>query len=794
VSHSRDPRPADEQEWELLHEIADRLEQAWDHSDTIDLRQFVQGVEDLRLRLLALHELIKTDLEIRWRRRKDRFLEDYARALPELGPLSALPAELIFEEYRARTLYGDKPKPESYRTRFPGQFDAFQAAIRGNPFATQAEPVPPTKTESKPPPPPAPSPPRREKGREGTATDATAKPPSARDRPASRPRGNGASSSGSGLGSFVNMDSGYELIEPLGRGNFGEVWKARAPGGVLVALKRIFRTLDDRASRQEQKALELICNLRHPYLLQTHWFSPEQDRLVIIMELADGSLSDWLKEHQQAGRQGIPVEELLPYFAQAAEGLDFLHSRNVMHRDIKPGNLLRLGGYAKVADFGLAREQYETMEAATFFAGTPLYMPPEMWANQVHINSDQFALASAYVEVRRGKRCFTAKTPAEIQKQILQGKPDLTGLPPPEQQVLLRAMAVKPEQRYPNCAAFVRALKDAVLPPPPQKSSRPSKGLVAALGFGLLAVLVLLCYFLTPPPPPPPPPVKVDWLPEGWEPVADSKVVTDHNNRRYWQFIKRKVGDEEVVLVAIRQKGSGGPRTFYMMQDKVWNDLFRARMEQDDAKKKVQYYLRFHGYKEAFANELGSWKLGAFAPEQGDKDDKAPIDLGIAGKRGVMPVMRVTLLEAFVFADLLGGRLPQKKQYLKAAGFDESEGAGVGPFQGDPDDPKDLGLGLGNFGPLPVRPPRARSESVFHVRDLGGNGFEWSRSLSGDRGEVPVREIFVMPKVVVVGQGYLNERPWTFETERAVPDNLRFYNEVYAEIGFRIVIDREESR
>ena len=105
----------------------------------------------------------------------------------------------------------------------------------------------------------------------------------------------------------------------------------------------------------------------------------------------------------------------------------------------------------------------------------------------------------------------------------------------------------------------------------------------------------------------------------------------------------------------------------------------------------------------------------------------------------------------------------------------------------------DLGVRLGSFGPLPVRPPRTRAESRYHVRYLGGNGFEWTRSLQGEGGrEVPVRELLVMPRVLVLGHGYLNEEPWTF-AEAGNP-NARLYKEVYAEIGFRVVLDQENSR
>ena len=148
---------------------------------------------------------------------------------------------------------------------------------------------------------------------------------------------------------------------------------------------------------------DLIKLLRHPFLLQTQAYSQEDDRLFIVMELADKSLRDRLKECRAAGLQGIPVTELLTYFKESAEALDFLHEKHILHRDIKPENILLLQGHAKVADFGLAKGQQSHMATATG-SGTPLYMAPEVWRNKLSAQSDQYSLALAYAELRLDRR------------------------------------------------------------------------------------------------------------------------------------------------------------------------------------------------------------------------------------------------------------------------------------------------------------------------------------------------------------------------------------------------------
>jgi len=106
------------------------------------------------------------------------------------------------------------------------------------------------------------------------------------------------------------VGSGYRLVNCIGRGGFGQVWKAEAPGGVLVAVKIISRPIDHQDAQCELQALELIKGLRHPYLLQTQAYWVQDDHLVIVMELADGSLRQRLK----ATPRGLPVDELVRYF------------------------------------------------------------------------------------------------------------------------------------------------------------------------------------------------------------------------------------------------------------------------------------------------------------------------------------------------------------------------------------------------------------------------------------------------------------------------------------------------
>jgi hypothetical protein len=268
------------------------------------------------------------------------------------------------------------------------------------------------------------------------------------------------------------MAGGYRLTDRIGIGSLGEVWRAEAPGGFPAAVKVVFRPVDHEEAQRELAALEVIRRVRLPYLVQTHAYWSQKDRLYIVMELADASLRGRQEACRKAGLGGIPPAELLRYIREAAEGLDYLHSQHIVHRNIKPENILLLQGHAKLADFALARLHVSGREATATAAGTPLYMAPEIFRGKIARSSDQYSLAMTYAELRLGRRVLSGANLLELMLAHLEQTPDLSPLPEAEQRVLLKALSKDPEQRYLNCLTWVRDLEAALAEEVPRPAVR----------------------------------------------------------------------------------------------------------------------------------------------------------------------------------------------------------------------------------------------------------------------------------------------------------------------------------
>jgi serine/threonine protein kinase len=261
---------------------------------------------------------------------------------------------------------------------------------------------------------------------------------------------------------------GYRLLEPLGQGGFGEVWKCEAPGGLVKAIKFVPGTSShDRNAPsgvpQELRAFQHITSIRHPFLLSLDRVELVEGDLVIVTELADRSLKDVLARYRTAGAPGIPRDDLLGYLREAAEVLDLLNQQHhLQHLDVKPGNLFLVAGHIKVADLGLISclAELTGTEPASVQLGAvlPIYAAPESFLGTTSTSSDQYSLAITYHELLTGKVPFGGKNFRQLALQHMQSVPDLSFLPESDRPAVARALAKEPKDRFPSCSAFVQAL------------------------------------------------------------------------------------------------------------------------------------------------------------------------------------------------------------------------------------------------------------------------------------------------------------------------------------------------
>ena len=756
----------------LLFARTEEFQKALARDAATNWEPFLAGFAgDARLMLLA--NFVARDLSHRWSKGERPAIEDYLARYPELGPGEKVPPALILEEHRCRVRAGESLESGRYRERFPAQFPAIEDDL--NRSAVGNTVVAPTSAR-----------------RWEAAADAR-----------------------------VSVSHQYELVRELGRGMYGEVWLARSPSGIMKAIKILLQAADREAGQRELKSLELIKNLRHPYLLATEDFWTANNRLHIVMELAEGTLRGLLKAALAQGKPGIPPDELFQYIAEAAEGLDFLHSQKVTHRDVKPDNILILHGHAKVADFGLARAQEQGLESMSL-AGTPAYMAPEIWGGAGGPASDLYSLAFAYVELRQGRSPLKPRPLVELMVAHQEGNYEFTDtVTPAERTVLRKALAAKPHDRHPTCTDFAAALAAALGRPFASGAHRvagrtnlaagPYFGSAGAFDSGSL-----------------PMPVDtdavggtqlIDSLAHKAEPVAEPQPDQVARARRAWPLIAfGALALAAVVAVAVFLITQGGtkpvsteaaeltakkapdldpqpkpkpteadpkptpvepkpiepkpvePKPKELPGSKAYieaHTVFPARSSPADDAKRVQLSPTRYAAEWVFVEKAGGrvrFRLitGPSVAPFYIMETKVTNKLYSGGDDA--PVMNISAADARAFAlKEFGGDLPTALQWDHAAGY----------FAHDRGDEAPLFTGaawLGKDVPGPVT--RAAGDvNRFGLLDMGGNGREWTRTAlppfaGGKLGELRDLGRNDQPgaseKLILRGRSYTLDRPLTY--------------------------------
>ena len=274
----------------------------------------------------------------------------------------------------------------------------------------------------------------------------------------------------------------YRLEAPLGQGGMAEVYRATDTKlARTVAVKVILAThaVEEHFLERFLREARMVASLEHPNILPVYDFGEENGVPFIVMPYLPGGS---LRERLKAGP--VPLSLASSWIAQLADALDAAHAAGVLHRDVKPANVL-LGKDDRLflADFGIAkmRESQTGLTATGVVVGTPIYMAPEQaQGHPASPATDRYALAVVAFEILSGRPPFDGDSALSLMHQHVSSPPPLlsarvAGLPDGLDAVLSRALAKDPAARPPTCRALaeaVAAFAPAGITPPPGLSGR----------------------------------------------------------------------------------------------------------------------------------------------------------------------------------------------------------------------------------------------------------------------------------------------------------------------------------
>ena len=256
---------------------------------------------------------------------------------------------------------------------------------------------------------------------------------------------------------------GYRVEDLLGRGGMGVVYRAYDPRlKRRVALKLLAPELsqDERFRSRFLAETELAASLEHPNVVPVHDAGEVEGQLYLVMRFVEGS--DLKRHLREQGR--LSPERAIAVCSQVATALDAAHGRGLVHRDVKPSNvLLDVSGHAYLADFGLTRRLAEQAPGfdAGLSLGTPAYVAPEQIEGaEVDGRADQYSLACVLVECLRDEPPFPRPSEAAVLFAHLEEEPPML---PGLDDVVRRGLAKAPDARYETCTELVEQAREALV-------------------------------------------------------------------------------------------------------------------------------------------------------------------------------------------------------------------------------------------------------------------------------------------------------------------------------------------
>ncbi len=284
----------------------------------------------------------------------------------------------------------------------------------------------------------------------------------------------------------------YEVLRLIGEGAMGRVYCAHDPvlgRDVAVKLLRddlaIPRDVREGLLARMRNEARAAARVAHPNLVTLHDMGEDaQVSLYLVFEYVEGPT---LKQRLLEGP--LSPADTARLARELGSGLTCAHTEGILHRDVKPENVILSKTGGKIADFGIARIPNSTLTHAGGLMGTPAYSAPETFGGKnFSPASDQFSLAALLYEALRGERAFPGDDAVEVAARIAHDAPErfceARGLPLDVDEILIRAMARSPADRFPSCEALGEVLADALAPvitPPPRAMLTSSSGRIPLL-------------------------------------------------------------------------------------------------------------------------------------------------------------------------------------------------------------------------------------------------------------------------------------------------------------------------
>lgn len=245
---------------------------------------------------------------------------------------------------------------------------------------------------------------------------------------------------------------GLTIQRAVGRGGFGEVYYALSDSGKQIAVKYLRENPEI-----ELRGIAQVMNLKSPHLVTIYDVrrTAEGDPFVIMEYISGPSLRDILR----AAPGGVGEQKAAFFVEGIGKGLAYLHERGIVHRDLKPGNIFYDDGYVKIGDYGLSKHiSVSAHSGNTVSVGTVHYMAPEIGSGSYTRAIDIYALGVILYELLTGRLPFTGSSMGEILMRHLREAPDVAGIRKPFAEIITKALAKNPEDRYQDANEMIDAL------------------------------------------------------------------------------------------------------------------------------------------------------------------------------------------------------------------------------------------------------------------------------------------------------------------------------------------------